>query len=363
LTSFRETLFENYNNHKDRLIKFKESIPILHHKDLADDNTEQLSLAFGWLRSKSWVRLQHLLLVHVSNLWKYDWHDGSHAYDQRLNKESYERLMCKFGMEGDEYECAETLVVTARSRLRELARREAVKLYEKYRLQSEGRRRSDASPEVEMKDSYTKTPSLANANRNHDDANQRLDLESLATKYLTTQATAANDFYATAKPASFQDPRHRTTDIMIPEISPSALVNSQNTSAFERKSFPENFYTQPRDHDYPTTTEEPLHTPVKFQNPNPNPRPTSTAPEPGPVCRQPQLPPHPHSGLLSTIISCKLSTSRPKEFSLFQIDCLFQRPDNPKLRDDAWPNHAASISTKRTAVGTRNDPSATATME
>jgi hypothetical protein len=81
-----------------------------------------------------------------------------------------------------------------------------------------------------MEDSYTKTPSLANANRNHDDADQRLDLESLATKYLTTQTTAANDFYATAKPASFQDPRHRTTDIVIPEISPSALVNSQNTS-------------------------------------------------------------------------------------------------------------------------------------
>jgi hypothetical protein len=150
LTTFRETLFENYNNHKDRLVKFKECIPILHHSDLADDNTEQLSLAFGWLRSKSWVRLQHLLLVHVSNLWKYGWHNGSHAYDQRLKKESFERLMCKFGMEGDEYECAETLVVTARSRLRELARREAVKLYEKYRLQSEARRSSDASPEVEM---------------------------------------------------------------------------------------------------------------------------------------------------------------------------------------------------------------------
>ena len=69
-----------------------------------------------------------------------------------------------------------------------------MKLYEKYRLQSEGRRNSDASPEVEMEDSYTKTPSLANANRNHDDADQRLDLESLATNYPTTQTTAANDF-------------------------------------------------------------------------------------------------------------------------------------------------------------------------
>ena len=329
MTTFRETPFENYNNHKDRLVKFKECIPILHHNDLADDNTEQLSLAFGWLRSKSWVRLQHLLLVHVSNLWKYDWHDGSHAYDQRLNKESYERLMCKFGMEGDEYGCAETLVVTARSRLRELARRETVKLYEKYRLQSEGRRSSDASPEVEMEDSYTKTPSLANANRNHDDADQRLDLESLATKYLTTQTTAANDFYATAKPASFQDPRHRTTDIMIPEISLSALVNSQNTSAFERKSFPANFYTQPRDHDYPTTTEVPPHTPVKFQNPIPNPRPTSTAPEPVPVCRQPQLPPHPHPGYLPPQFPASFQPAVQNNFHFFRSTVYFNAPITP----------------------------------
>ena len=114
LTSFIETPFENYNNNKDQLIKFKECIPISHHDDPSGDNAGQLSLAFGWLRSKSWVRLQHLLLVHISNLWKYDWYKGSHAYDQRLNKESYERLMRMFRMEGDEYESTETVLVAAR---------------------------------------------------------------------------------------------------------------------------------------------------------------------------------------------------------------------------------------------------------
>jgi hypothetical protein len=75
-------------------------------------------------------------------------------------------------MEGDEYESTETVLVAARLRLRNLARQEAVKLYEKYRLQSERQSGPDAFSEVDLEDSYTKTPSLANTNRSHDNAGQ-----------------------------------------------------------------------------------------------------------------------------------------------------------------------------------------------
>ena len=283
LTSFRETPFETYNNNKDRLIKFKECIPISHHDDPSGDNAGQLSLAFGWLRSKSWDRLQHLLLVHINNLWKYDWHKGSHAYDQRLNKESYERSMRMFRMEGDEYESTETVLVAARLRLRNLARQEAVKLHEKYRLQSERRSGPDAFSEVDLEDSHIKTPSLANTNRSHDNAGQELGQESVAaTKHWKTQTSRANCSCSTVESASSRGRQSRATYTMTPQYPPSALVNRQITPDSERKHCAASSSNEPRDHDFPIPEVSP---------PGPI---LSTAPVPGPVYRPPQLPLHPH---------------------------------------------------------------------
>jgi len=122
MTGFREnTTLESYNKRRAALIKFTQSIPILHEGESKYGETEQLSLEAGWLRKKSWIRLQHVLLVPISYFWKYDWHLGGHAYDQRLDKASYERLMYLFSMEVDKYESTASVVKHAKSRLEKLA--------------------------------------------------------------------------------------------------------------------------------------------------------------------------------------------------------------------------------------------------
>ncbi|KAE9377632.1 hypothetical protein N431DRAFT_329857 [Stipitochalara longipes BDJ] len=128
LTGFRNnTTLASYNEKRVELIKFFEAIPILHYGESKYGETEQLVLESGWMRKKSWIRLQHVLLVPVSYFWKYDWHEGGHAYDQRLNKESYERLMVLFSMERDEYESTASVVKNATSRLARLASQEGWK--------------------------------------------------------------------------------------------------------------------------------------------------------------------------------------------------------------------------------------------
>jgi hypothetical protein len=132
LTGFRDnTTLASYARKRSELIKFLEAIPILHKGEPKYGEMEQLELESGWMRKKSWIRLQHVLLVPVSYFWKYDWHEGAHAYDQRLTKQSYERLMSLVNMEGDEYETTGSVVTNAISRLARLASQEGWKLREK----------------------------------------------------------------------------------------------------------------------------------------------------------------------------------------------------------------------------------------
>ncbi|KAN0107994.1 hypothetical protein V8E51_007736 [Hyaloscypha variabilis] len=137
LTSFEDTPIDSYTNYKDKYIKFKEAIPILHEGESRWSDPEQLSLESGWLQKKSWIRLQHVLLIHVSCLWKYDWHVGGHGYDQRLDENSYLRLMSLFGIFGDKYESSTSVVHNASSRLQQLAREEGLKYYQDYPLHAD----------------------------------------------------------------------------------------------------------------------------------------------------------------------------------------------------------------------------------
>ena len=122
MTGFQDnTTLETYTQLKDDLIKFSQSIPILHKYESKYGGIEQLVLESGFMTKKSWIRLQHALLVPVSYFWKYDWHAGGHAYDQRLNKRSYRRLMYLFGIEEDEYESTGSVVENAARRLARLA--------------------------------------------------------------------------------------------------------------------------------------------------------------------------------------------------------------------------------------------------
>jgi hypothetical protein len=150
------------------LIKFEESIPVLQPGEIANPNIEQLSLASGGLDRKSYVRFQHLLLVSVKCLWIYRWTEGSHAYDHRLDLQSYEKVMSELGVNPDTYESTDAVINTGGLRNISLARKEAMELYENYRLQSEGNRNSEKGKDPGCKGSYTAKPSLADVNQHQD---------------------------------------------------------------------------------------------------------------------------------------------------------------------------------------------------
>jgi hypothetical protein len=135
---------------------------------MANPNVEQLSLASGGLDRKSYVRLQHLLLVSVKCLWMYRWTEGSHVYDHRLDKQSYEKVMSELGVEPDMYESTEAVIDTGHLRNILLARKEAMELYENYRMQSEGSGNSGKGKYPEHKGSYTAGPSLADVNQHQE---------------------------------------------------------------------------------------------------------------------------------------------------------------------------------------------------
>lgn len=156
-----------YINHRS-LIKFEESIPILQPEEIANPNIEQLTLASGELDRKSYVRLQHLLLVSVKYLWMYKWSEGLHAYDYRLDRQSYEKVMCELGVDPDTYEGTNEVINTGSLRNISLARKEAMELYENYRLQSEGNCNSDKGKDPDYKGSYRAGPSLADVNQHQE---------------------------------------------------------------------------------------------------------------------------------------------------------------------------------------------------
>jgi len=98
----------------------------------------------------------------------YRWSEGSHAYDHRLDQQSYEKVMSELGVDPDRYESTDAVINTGSLRNTSLAREEAMELYENYRLQSEDNRNSDKGNGLEHKVSYTAGPSLANVNQHQE---------------------------------------------------------------------------------------------------------------------------------------------------------------------------------------------------
>ena len=105
-------------------------VPILHPGE--SSYPKQLSLVSGVMNCQSYVRLEHILLVSIKSLWMLRWYEGCHAYDTRLDKESYQWLANAFGIEGDEYQKTRDVVNLAKARNRALARGEVLRLNEKY---------------------------------------------------------------------------------------------------------------------------------------------------------------------------------------------------------------------------------------
>jgi hypothetical protein len=98
----------------------------------------------------------------------YRWSEGSHAYDHRLDQQSYEKVMSELGVDPDRYESTDVVINTGARRNISLAREEAMELYEDYRLQSEGNSNSDKGKGPEHKVSYTAGLSLADVNQHQE---------------------------------------------------------------------------------------------------------------------------------------------------------------------------------------------------
>jgi hypothetical protein len=225
LTTFKDTPFRKYINHRN-LIKFEESIPILQPGEIANPNIEQLSLASGGLDRKSYVRLQHLLLVSVKYLWMYRWTEGSHAYDHRLDQQSYEKVMSELGVDPDMYEGTNTVINTGALRNISLARQEAKELYENYRLQSEGNN-SGKGKTPDHKGSYAAGPSLADVSQ-HQDAPD-------AVSNSNTQNTPAQEWSQSFETRASYKPSPLETPYQLPPQPPQA---HSRTASFQKHHCP-----------------------------------------------------------------------------------------------------------------------------
>ena len=98
----------------------------------------------------------------------YRWTEGSHAYDHRLDQQSYEKVMSELGVDPDMYESTNTVINTGALRNISLARQEAMELYENYRLQSEANHNSGKGKDPDRKGSYAAGPSLADVSQPQD---------------------------------------------------------------------------------------------------------------------------------------------------------------------------------------------------
>jgi hypothetical protein len=102
------------------ILKFSVAIPI-RQQESSEFNIPQLSLVFGQMPELSFVRVQHIWAIQISTLCNFIFL-GSTAYAKRLDEESYNYLMNRFGRTPRSYQPINVVLGTARERLAAMAR-------------------------------------------------------------------------------------------------------------------------------------------------------------------------------------------------------------------------------------------------
>lgn len=108
------------HEHAEFPSKFSVAIPI-RQQESSEFNIPQLSLVFGQMPELSFVRVQHIWAIPISTLCNFNFL-GSTAYAKRLDEESYNYLMSRFGRTPQSYQPINVVLGTARERLAAMAR-------------------------------------------------------------------------------------------------------------------------------------------------------------------------------------------------------------------------------------------------